>query len=293
MQQTPLGAVMGASEYYTPLACACGGAVAALLCSAKASRDEPPPVYEGPPDTPVGPTTLTYWNGRGLAESIRFMLAACGEAYAERVPTCHPSVTHLSDPAQLADLRAEGFLVWNQVPLLVIDGLHMTQSQACVRYLARKHGLSGACDADAARCDVVAEGIDDWKKMMGRGFEFSFGAFDPSPEQLQKTEAANAKYFPLFERLLKRALNGRRPAYMMSYIGLELTYADIMLLEGLEQVLPRCPGCTDPYPLLKALHEHLRTLPKMSAFLGSDMRKNKSAATVPGYKAAVNKTLAR
>lgn len=286
---------MGASEYYVPLASACGGAVAALLCvkSRASASIEPPPAYEGPLDAPVGPTTLTYWNGRGLAESIRFMLAVCDESYAERVPTCHPSVKHLSDPAQLADLRKEGFLVWNQVPLLVIDGLHMTQSQACVRYLARKHGLSGACAADTARCDIVAEGIDDWKKMMGRGFEFSFGAFNPSPEQLEKTEAANAKYFPLFERMLKRALDGHKPAYMMSYIGLELTYVDIMLLEGLEQVLPRCSGCTDPYPLLKALHAHLRALPVVAAFLESDMRKNKTAANVPAYKTSVNKTLGR
>lgn len=284
------------SEYFTPLAAACGGAAAAVLClkaQGGGAASDAPPAFEGPPDSPVGPTTLTYWNGRGLAESIRFMLAVCGEDYAERVPTCHPSVTHLAEPAQLVDLRNEGFLVWNQVPLLVIDGLHLTQSQACVRYLARKHGLCGACDADSTRCDIVAEGINDWKSMMGRGFEFSFGAFDPSPEQLQKTEAANAKYFPLFERLLKRALDSAKPAYMMSYIGLELTYCDIMLFEGLEQVLPRCPGCTDAFPLLKALHAHLRTLPKLAAFLASDMRKNKDASTVPGYKASVNKTLAR
>jgi hypothetical protein len=74
--------------------------------------------------------------------------------------------------------------------------------------------------------------------MMGAGFEFSFGGHDPTPEQLAATKAAIAKYFPLFERLLKRALDGAsgKPAYLMSYIGLGLTYCDIMLLEGLEAV---------------------------------------------------------
>ena len=53
------------------------------------------------------------------------------------------------------------------------------------------------------------------------------------------------------------------------------------------------PGCTDNYPQLKALHAHLLTLPAAQEFLGSDMRKNKTGATVPAYKASVNKTLAR
>lgn len=185
--------------------------------------------------------------------------------------------------------------MFNQVPLLVIDGLHLVQSQAIIRYLARKHGLAGACEADATRCDIVAEGIKDWKGMMGAGFEFSFGAHDPSPEQLETSKAAIAKYFPLFERLLKRALDGAKPAYLMSYIGLGLTYCDIMLLEGLEAVThaKRCPGCTDKYPLLKALHAHLLTLPEAQTFLASEMRKNKTGATVPAYKASVNKVLSR
>ena len=83
---------------------------------------------------------------------------------------------------------------------------------------------------------------------MGRGFEFSFGAHEPSAEQLQKQAAANAKYLPLLERLLARG--GRAAAatvaggggsvvgagFTMGYLNLGLTYVDVLLLEGLEQV---------------------------------------------------------
>ena len=42
-----------------------------------------------------------------------------------------------------AYLRDNGFLEFNQVPLLRIDGMNIVQTQAIVRYLARKHGLYG------------------------------------------------------------------------------------------------------------------------------------------------------
>merc|ERR1712094_80816 len=83
------------------------------------------------------PTTLTYWNGRGLCETIRFMLAATGEEYEEQVPGFE-GATHLSEPEQMASLRSKGLLVFNQVPLLRIDGLDLVQSKAIVRYLAEK-----------------------------------------------------------------------------------------------------------------------------------------------------------
>ena len=47
-------------------------------------------------------------------------------------------------------LRENGYLAFNQVPLLRIDGLNLVQSQAIVRYLARKHHLYGENDKEAA-----------------------------------------------------------------------------------------------------------------------------------------------
>jgi hypothetical protein len=59
------------------------------------------------------------------------------------------------------------------------------------------------------------------------------------------------------------------------------------------QVVPRAPGCLDPFPLLKALHARLRALPAVAAFLASGLRKTKTQAGVPGYRAAVDRTLGR
>ena len=114
---------MAADSFSTTLATALASAAAGVglaLCLRTASDA----AASATPDAPPGQTTLTYWNGRGcvrairargrgstfcirprlfsrvftcrallcsapprrLAEAVRFMLAVCGEDYAERVP---------------------------------------------------------------------------------------------------------------------------------------------------------------------------------------------------------------
>ncbi len=112
---------------------------------------------------------VTYFAGRGLAEFPRWLLAATGESFTNKV---------LYAPEELSDLRVSGALAMDQVglgftatplcnsrwtlplvlsqlPLLQIDGLNIVQSGAIVRYIARKHGLDGATPDDKAKADVV------------------------------------------------------------------------------------------------------------------------------------------
>ena len=62
--------------------------------------------------------TVTYFFGRGLAEHIRFLLAAVGEPFTNRC---------LSTAEELDELRARGDLAFNQLPLTELDGLKMVQ----------------------------------------------------------------------------------------------------------------------------------------------------------------------
>ena len=243
-------------------------------------------VTESPPAAPAR-TTLTYWNGRGLCECIRLMLAACGEEYDEAVPGC-PDATHLSSPAQWAVLQESGALAMGSVPLLCIDGLQLVQSQAIVRYLARKHGLCGdpASAADAARCDIVAETVLDWKRAIGVAFEYSLNAYEPTDAQRAALVAGNAKFLPRLEACLRR--NGESTG-QQHFVGGSLTYADLVALEPLEQIAPY--EDLGAFPLLRALHAALRARPRLAAWLASDRRKTKDQAGVAAYKASVHHTL--
>lgn len=230
--------------------------------------------------------TLTYWNGRGLCEQVRFMLAACGIEYEERVPGLD-GLCHLSEKVHMDHLRDNDYLLFKQVPLLCIDGLKLVQSRAIVRYLAGKHGLAGATSAQTAMCDVVAEGIQDWFNAMGRAFEFC-GAYEPNEQQLGQISVANQKYLPIFERLAAVSETG----FLMGSHGVAgMSYPDVLLLEILEMIVSRNAGALADYPCLTALHAKLREVPRLKEFLASDRRKSKDPAGIPGYIQSVIATL--
>ncbi|KAA0155811.1 hypothetical protein FNF27_03298 [Cafeteria roenbergensis] len=133
---------------------------------------------------------LHYFNGRGLAEQIRFMLAVTGVEWADR---------HLVKREQFQELKASGVLPWDQVPLLELDGERFTQSMAAVRHLARRAGLYGDGPSQAARCDIIADGIRD-----------ALGAFSGVPFAPDRDAALSAardrmvgKYLPCLERMLR------------------------------------------------------------------------------------------
>jgi glutathione S-transferase len=56
---------------------------------------------------------------------------------------------------------AGGQLPFGQLPLLQIDGMEIVQSQAAVRYLARRAHLAGTSAQDALKCDMIAEAARD------------------------------------------------------------------------------------------------------------------------------------
>ena len=66
---------------------------------------------------------------------------------------------------KLEALRANNDLIFQQLPLMEIDGLKLVQSGAIVRYIARKHNLYGKSAADHVHCDMLADGIKD---MLGK-----------------------------------------------------------------------------------------------------------------------------
>lgn len=228
--------------------------------------------------------TLTYWNGRGLCEPIRFMLAVCQVDYDEVVPG-FDGATHIEEKRHFESLRDSGMLMFNQVPLLCIDGLELVQSRAIVRYLANRHGLAGGTPAEVAICDITAESIQDWMGAMGRAFEFC-GAYDPDEERMHAIRNANTKYLPLLERLASKSNTG----FLMGGHGPKgLTYPDVLLLEGFEMATCREPTLLDPYPTLKGLHAKLRGLPEIKAFLESDKRKSKDPAGIQEYRDTVRR----
>lgn len=80
--------------------------------SSSEQREVPDPLFDA---------TLYYFGGRGLADQIRWVLAATSVSFTQKV---------IRDRATFVSM-AKGQLPFGQLPLLQIDKMEIVESQAC------------------------------------------------------------------------------------------------------------------------------------------------------------------
>eukprot|EP00635_Sarcinochrysidales_sp_CCMP3193_P008070 CAMPEP_0118889308 /NCGR_PEP_ID=MMETSP1166-20130328/293_1 /TAXON_ID=1104430 /ORGANISM="Chrysoreinhardia sp, Strain CCMP3193" /LENGTH=214 /DNA_ID=CAMNT_0006827895 /DNA_START=64 /DNA_END=708 /DNA_ORIENTATION=- len=107
-------------------------------------------------------TTLTYFDIRGLAERARYLFVLAGAEYSDKrlsltfgVPGDFSTISRPEFDAA----KAAGELDVNmgKVPILEVDGFKIPQSKAIERYVAKKYGLMGSTDLEAALIDGIQE----------------------------------------------------------------------------------------------------------------------------------------
>lgn len=164
-----------------------------------------------------------------------------------------------SAPA-LAALRASDKLPFDQLPLLEIDGLCLSQSSAMVRYLARRGDLYGATDAEALEADMVAAAADDPSETA------KLAAFQASEDTVrQALRVRFDKFGPRFESRLRARDTGWCAAHSM-------TFADVVLAEALTEYLAWLPDLLNDTPMLAALQARVLAQPGVAAYLHSPQR---------------------
>lgn len=119
--------------------------------------------------------TLMYFDGRGLAECARQMLAVAGVQYEDkRYPI---GVTPGDGPVYGRIVRAEmdadsakGVFDANmgRLPMLKADGLEVGGSKAIYRYIATTYGLNGSNASEAATIDSLCGLVGDISEAFGK-----------------------------------------------------------------------------------------------------------------------------
>ena len=199
---------------------------------------------------------MTYFEGRGLGERIRYLLAETNTDYEERIIT----------KDMLAQLRENGDLLFMQLPLLEIDGLKLIQSGAIVRYLARKHDLYGRNAQEACMCDMMEGGLCDFlAKFMGRPFQE-----DKDKYVAEKVEPFVVRYLKPFNAMMERNNGGEKKGFIL---GDKINYPDLLLLECLESVVELLPSYLPQYPFLEAFYQRMLERPTIKSFRASSRHK--------------------
>ena len=206
-----------------------------------------------PASSPDSVAVLTYFDGRGHGERVRYALAAGGVPYRESL---------LTKSGDVDAVRAR--CAYGQVPLLEMPcGARVVQSYAIVRYLGATAGPPPPAGAEHM-ADAALEQVRDFVTeagFVGYGWQADEAS---KAAALDKVRAAAARYLPTFERALA-AEGGRSVAG-----GDQLCWADFQLLYALDYSCELLgEGVLHTAPLCAALRAALRALPRMAAFYAS------------------------
>jgi glutathione S-transferase len=151
--------------------------------------------------TKVG--TLTYFSSRGLAEIIRIVLVYSKVEYEEINVGVY---NRENQPEAFKKLIESGKLPFEQLPIWEEeDGFLLTQSGAILRYLAKKFGLYGKNEKEAATVDMLVSAADDAVSILKPVFDEK----DRKKKDLIKKkifeEGKLFKWFGFFEKILKNS----------------------------------------------------------------------------------------
>ncbi|XP_042289130.1 glutathione S-transferase, alpha tandem duplicate 1 [Thunnus maccoyii] len=193
----------------------------------------------------AGKVVLHYFNGRGRMESIRWLLAVAEVEFDE---------VFLTTRQQYEKLLSDGVLMFQQVPMVEIDGMNLVQTKAILNYIAEKYNLHGKDLKDRVMINMYWDGLIDLIKMI-MSVPFTIDA--TKKLNIIQTKAKE-RYFPVYEK----ALSGQ-----IYLVGGKLSCADVMLLECVLMLEEKFPEILSEFPNIKALRDRMIQLPAVARFL--------------------------
>ncbi|XP_006902883.1 PREDICTED: glutathione S-transferase-like [Elephantulus edwardii] len=197
----------------------------------------------------AGKPKLHYFNGRGRMETIRWLLAAAGVEFEEEL---------FETREEFEKLIQGGTLLYDQVPMVEIDGMNLVETRAILRYLAAKYDLYGRNLKEQAWIDMYVEGLKDLSDMI-MYFPLSL------PEEKEKNlnyilERATTRFFPVYEKALRN--NGQD-----FLVGNRISWADIQLFEVILMTEECKSDVLLDFPLLQEFKVRMSHIPTINKFL--------------------------
>ncbi|XP_038676087.1 glutathione S-transferase Mu 5-like [Scyliorhinus canicula] len=197
---------------------------------------------------------LGYWDIRGLAQPIRLLLEYSGTEYEEKFYSCGEAPNY--DKSCWFDVKPKLGLDFPNLPYLLDGDIKITQSNAIMRYIARKHKLVGVTEDEKVRVDMLENQAMDFRMGIVRL------AYNPDFENLK------GEYLKGLPNLLKQFSDflGKKPWFA----GDKITFVDFLMYELFDEHRVLEPKCLDEFKNLKDFVQHFEALEKIAAYLKSD-----------------------
>eukprot|EP00074_Homo_sapiens_P105784 XP_024302345.1 glutathione S-transferase Mu 4 isoform X2 [Homo sapiens] len=227
--------------------------------------------------------TLGYWDIRGLAHAIRLLLEYTDSSYEEKKYTMGDAPDY--DRSQWLNEKFKLGLDFPNLPYL-IDGAHkITQSNAILCYIARKHNLCGETEEEKIRVDILENQAMDVSNQLARVcYSPDFEKLKPEYLEELPTMMQHFSQFlgkrPWFvgDKVMGACDEDTRDLpYILRYrdssphiLGLlQITFVDFLAYDVLDLHRIFEPNCLDAFPNLKDFISRFEGLEKISAYMKS------------------------
>jgi glutathione S-transferase len=197
---------------------------------------------------------LAYWTIRGLAQPIRLLLHYVGEEFEDKHYETGPAPDYNTD--SWFNVKYSLGLDFPNLPYYIDGDVKVTQSNAILRYIGRKHKLMGETEAEAVRLDVIENAAMDFRNAAVRLF------YNPDFDKLKAQYLIDLKErLELFEKYLQNK---------KWFVGDKISIVDFPMYEMLDQHKLLDPTCLDAFPKLQEFVERFENLPAIKAYMRSD-----------------------
>jgi len=195
---------------------------------------------------------LIYFNVRGRAQALRYICADNGIKLKEQQ-------TPFADWPALKPKTTFG-----QLPELVDGKFKLAQSNAILRYVARKHGLYGKNDEERALIDMVN---DTQEEIRLTYIKMIYQEYDTQKDNYIATVLPGK--LELLEKYLKTNHGGAG-----FFVGSNITWVDYTLFDLLDNFIVLSPSSLDKFPLLKGFHGRIAARDHIKKFRETPEFKN-------------------
>ncbi|XP_039393633.1 glutathione S-transferase 2-like [Mauremys reevesii] len=198
--------------------------------------------------------TLGYWDIRGLAHAIRLLLEYTGTPYEDKQYS--PSGEGPDyDRSQWTNEKEKLGLDFPNLPYLIDGQTKLTQSNAILRYIARKHKMAGESEEEMQRVDMLENQVMD--------FRLAFARIVYNPD-FEKLKPEYLEQLPGKLKLFSQFLGDRK-----WFAGEKLTYVDFLMYDVLDQHRMFVPKCLDKLKNLKDFLDRFEALEKIAVYMSS------------------------
>uniref|UniRef100_A0AC34R578 Glutathione S-transferase n=2 Tax=Panagrolaimus sp. JU765 TaxID=591449 RepID=A0AC34R578_9BILA len=196
--------------------------------------------------------TLIGFPFRGLGETIRLMFHYSGVEFVDKRLT----------PEQWTAMKP--LTPYGQLPILEVDGKPLAQSGAIYRFLAKKFGMNGSDDWEAAQLDSLILMMDDFRNDCREFFGVITGTQKGDKAALfnRQFKPAADKYIPALERALHASGSG-----FFSKKG--VSYVDFYVAEYVDTLNGFLPEFLVKHPALLDHSKRVHDLPQIQKYLST------------------------